>query len=160
MPKNFSSTIKRVASAIPQSVKKKLENHMQCIFTDDEMTQNSVMEYLTQISKGDNANTRITYNGKEVPVISLPFEAVMFLKNNKVRSNYKYPPYHRESNKVPWAIWKEGTRTPPQSLRNNNRLFMTRTAGTLFRNSLRSRTEKAQSQIMCWAFFIQNEKCR
>ena len=128
MSGSFSSTIKRVASAIPQSVRKKLENHMWCIFTDDEMTQNSVMEYLTQVSKADGANTRIMYNGKEVPVISLPFEAVLFLKNNKARSNYKYIAYHRESNKVPWAIWKEGTKTPPQSLRNNNHLFMTRAA--------------------------------
>lgn len=128
MPRTFSSAIKRVATAIPQSVKKKLETHMWCIFTDDEMTQNSVMEYLAQISKADNANTRIMYNGKEIPVISLPFEAVMFLKNNKAKSNYKYVPYHRETNKVPWAIWKEGTKTPPQSLRNNNHLFMARGA--------------------------------
>ncbi len=123
MSVTFSSTIKRVASAIPQSTRKKLETHAWCIFTDDEMTQNSVMEYLATIPKADNPRTRIMYNGKERPVISLPFDAVMFLKNNKARSNYKYTPYHRETNKVPWSIWMEGSKTPPQSLRNNNYLF-------------------------------------
>ena len=124
MTGKYSPVVKRVATAITQSRRNKLEKHLWCIFTDDEMTQNAVMEYLTANSMVDNARSEIMYNGGKIPVISVPFKVVMFLKNNKARSNYKYTPYHRESNKVPWAMWKEGKKTPPEILRNNNHLFL------------------------------------
>jgi hypothetical protein len=123
MTVKYSGPIKRVATAITQSTRNKLEKHLWCIFTDDEMTQNAVMEYLSTIQLADMARIQIMYSGKSIPVISLPFKVVMFLKNNKARSNYKYTPYHRETNRVSWAVWKEGTKTPPQSLRNNDHLF-------------------------------------
>lgn len=123
MATKYSGPVKRVATAITQSTRNKLERHLWCIFTDDEMTQNSVMEYLATVSAADTAQTEIMYNGKKKSVTSLTFAAVLFLKNNRARSNYKYTAYHRESTKVPWAVWKEGTKTPPQSLRNNDHLF-------------------------------------
>ena len=123
MPAKYSGPIRRVATAIPQVIKNKLENHLWCIFTDDAMTQNSVAEYLATVSEGDNSHTRIMYSGKEIPVISVPFKVVMFLKNNKARLNYKYTAYHKERKATPWVIWKEGTKTPPQMLRNLSSLF-------------------------------------
>lgn len=124
----MSATIKRAAITITPSTRKKLETHMWRLYTENKMTQDAVIEYLATLSKADDCRTEIMYNGKAVPVISLPFEAVMFLKTSKVWSNYKYTFYHRETSKVPWSIWKEGTKTPPESLRSNNHLFMTRAA--------------------------------
>lgn len=123
MAGKYSPVVKRVATAITQTKRKDLESHFWCVYTEDKMTQDAVLDYVASISRGDDARKQIMYNGKEIPVISLPFHAVMFLKTSKNWTNYKFTFYHKASKGVPWAVWKEDKKTPPEHLRQMNHLF-------------------------------------
>lgn len=83
-------------------------------------TRNAIASALNLV---DHDGDKIFYNGKEKDGFKIPFEKVLFLRNNKHGGVFKYTPYHKESRNVPWKEWREGRKPPSERLRNNSHLF-------------------------------------
>lgn len=101
----------------------KLELRQWRVFTNDQITQQTIAEYLANEGKSEESTTRIFYDGKEVPVFIVPFKVVLFLAKNRVKVPYDFIAYHKEHRNKPWVIWKEGKKTSTERLSRLDFLF-------------------------------------
>jgi hypothetical protein len=109
----------------------KLELHDWAVFTDDTITQNAIALRLADLCSDSDSKTTIFYDGKEIPVFKVSFSVVKFLAKNRHTVPYDFTAYHKETKRVPWAMWKEGKSTPNERLRKLSYLFQKSDAVTL-----------------------------
>lgn len=113
-PNQYHSTA-RIATTISQSDRMRLSKEQWRVHTLDQITQNAVLEYLSQ--KGEQAEvSTFHYDGKPLAGIRVPFEVVEYLKKNESRVPYAFEAYHRERDTVPWKLWLKGVKSPTQIL--------------------------------------------
>jgi hypothetical protein len=108
--------------------KLELSKHLWFVHPEDTIASEAIAKYLANTGDAPMSQEKIFYYGEQVSGFRLPFEAVLWLVENRHKAPYKFTSYHRKdtpknSSSGVWVVWKEGKQTPPQTLRSLNPLF-------------------------------------
>ena len=108
----FCTILKGFTMHLTPVVEKRLSEEIWRIFTNDKITEDALIEYLSTKGNSELSRTEIFYDGKMKSVFIVEFEAAFFLAENRVNGPYSFTAYHRKSKNIPWQIWKEGKKEP------------------------------------------------
>ena len=108
--------------------KLELSKHLWFVYPEDTITRYAIAEYLASNCDAPPSQEKIFYYGEQVSGFFVPFEAVLWLVENRHKAPYKFTSYHKRDDRgtsslVGWVVWKEGKQTPPQKQRSLNHLF-------------------------------------
>lgn len=108
--------------------KLELSKHLWFACPEDTITRDAVAGCLASNCDAPPSQEKIFYYGEQVSGFFVPFEAILWLVENRHKVPYKFTSYHKRDDRgtsslVGWVVWKEGKQTPPQKQRSLNHLF-------------------------------------
>ncbi len=85
-----------------------LRKHVWAVETTQQMTQNSISEYLAEHGNArDHGKGSIPYQGEEILVYFVPFFCVEYLITNRDIQGFQFTSYHKVVGEKKWRRWNE-----------------------------------------------------
>ena len=109
-------SVSRVATSITPQMRAKYEKEKWCVHPNNDITRSAIMDHLAGKCSVSDCTGSIFHVGREVSVIHVQFEIVLYLRKNKASCSYDFDAYHKERPDRPWTLWKQNMKTPPQIL--------------------------------------------
>lgn len=93
------------------ALRKKFEARRWAVHTTQQMTQNSISEYLDRHGGSGYGPQQIKYYREILDIYVVPFSVIEYLVDNKAAQGFKFVIYHDEKKDDVWVKWREEKRT-------------------------------------------------
>lgn len=119
---------------LTKTEREKLTKQGWAVHTTQEMTRNSLMDYVSRLG-GNWGPQVIKHYGDTREVYIVPFSAVEWLVDNKTAQGFDFTIYHDEIlNQEFWVKWREGKKTAREKVRIARRGGLLRKDARMFRS--------------------------